>query len=257
MMPVRIGHHGLPAEFVKRDVLRRMPCRAGDRQRREHALRISGGPLQHLHAAHRSADHAEQCFDPQPVEQHGLRADHVGNGDERKIQPPGLAGGRIGRGRTGRSHAAADHIRTDDEVFVGIERTAGTDHDFPPAGLAGQRMRIGDVLIEGQRVADQNGVGAVGVQFAIGLIGDLERREIDAAIEPQRLVHAELHYLRGQDDRPLARDPRCGSRDWVSMARLSSSATFLLAEALQTKSGHKKPGLNERFGRDQLCPRPV
>ena len=198
VMPVRIGHHGLPAEFVKRDVLRRMARRAGDRQRREHALRIGGGPLQHLHAAHRSADHAEQRLDPEPVEQHGLRAHHVGDGDDGKIQPPGLAGGRIGRGRTGRSHAAADHVRADDEVLVGIERTAGTDHDFPPAGLAGQRMHIGDVLIERQRVADQDGVGAVGVQFAIGLIGDLERREIDAAIELQRLIDAELRHRRGR-----------------------------------------------------------
>ena len=63
------------------------------------------------------------------------------NGDERKIQPPGLAGRRIVRGRAGRPHAAADHIRADDEIPVGIERLAGTDHGLPPAGLAGQRMR--------------------------------------------------------------------------------------------------------------------
>ena len=55
IVPVRIGHHRLPAEFVKRDVLRRMARAAGDRQRREDPLGISGGPLQHLHAAHRSA----------------------------------------------------------------------------------------------------------------------------------------------------------------------------------------------------------
>ena len=52
------------------------------------------------------------------------------------------------------------------------------------------------MLIAGQRMEDQNGVGAVGIEFAIGLIGDLERREIDAAIEPQRLVRAEHGQLR-------------------------------------------------------------
>ena len=57
-------------------------------------------------------------------------------------------------------------------------------------------MNIEDVLVAGQRMADQNGVGAVGVEFAIGLIGDLERREVDAAIKPQRLVGAKLHDLR-------------------------------------------------------------
>ena len=195
-VPVRIGHHGLPAEFVERDVLRRMPRAAGDRQRREHALRIGRGPLQRLHAAHRAADHAEQRVDAEAIDQHGLRAHHVGNGDDRKIQSPQFAGGGIGRGRPGRAHAAADHVRADDEVSVGVERTAGTDHGFPPAGLAGHRMHVGDMLIAGQRMADQNGVGAVGIEFAIGLVGDLERREIDAAIELQRLVGAERRHQR-------------------------------------------------------------
>ena len=196
MVPIRIGHHGLTAEFVKRDVLRRMARAAGNRQSREHPFRIGRRPLQRLHAAHRSADHAEQRIDAQPIDQHGLRAHHVGNGDDGKIQPPHLAGGRIGRGRAGRAHAAADHVRADDEIFVGIERTAGTDHGLPPAGLAGHRMHIGDVLIAGQRMADQNGVGAIGVEFAIGLVGDLERRKVDAAIELQGLVHAERRHQR-------------------------------------------------------------
>ena len=50
--PFRIGHHGLAADLVERDVLRRVPRRAGNRQRAEHALRIARCPLQHLHAAH-------------------------------------------------------------------------------------------------------------------------------------------------------------------------------------------------------------
>ena len=197
-MPLRIGHHGLPAEFVKRDVLRRVTRAAGDRQRGEDAVRIGRGPLQRLHAAHRAADHTEQRFDAEAIEQHRLRAHHVGNGDERKIQTPHLAGGRIGRSRSGRAHAAADHIGADDEVAVGVERAAGTDHDFPPAGLAGQRMPIGDMLIKRQRMADQNRVGTVGIEFAIGLVGDLERRKIDAAIERQRLVGAEPRDQRGR-----------------------------------------------------------
>ena len=59
-------------------------------------------------------------------------------------------------------------------------------------------MHIGDVLIAGQRMADQDGVGAIGIEFAIGLVGDLERREIDAAIELQRLVDAELRDQRSR-----------------------------------------------------------
>ena len=54
------------------------------------------------------------------------------------------------------------------------------------------------MLIAGQRMADQNRVGAIGVELAIGLVGDLERGEIDAAVEPQRLVGAEQRDLRAR-----------------------------------------------------------
>ena len=232
--PVRIGHHGLAAEFVERDVLRRMARRAGDRQRREHALRIGRGPLQRLHAAHRAADHAEQRLDAEPIDQHRLRAHHVGNGDDRKIQSPHLAGRGIGRGRPGRAHAAADHVGADDEVAAGVERPAGADHGLPPAGLAGHRMHVVDMLVAGQRMADQDRVGAIGVEFAIGLVGDLERREIDAAIELQRLIDAELRHQRVRMIRLHALDPRYESRNSRSTASLVIS-TFLLARRSRTE----------------------
>ena len=195
-VPVRIGHHRLPAEFVERDVLRRMARAARDGQRREHAIWIGGGPLQRLHAAHRTPGHAEQRLDAEAIEQHCLGPHHVRYRDDRKIQSPHFAGGGIGRCGPGRAHAAADHIGANDEVAVGVQRAAGTDHGFPPAGLAGHRMDVGDVLIAGQRVADQNGVGTVGIELTIDLIGDLEWRQIDAAIELQRLVLAEARQRR-------------------------------------------------------------
>ena len=174
-----------------------------------------------------------------------------------KSSPHSLAGGGIGRGRPGRAHAAADHVAADDEVAVGVERPAGTDHGLPPAGLAGDRMHIGDMLIAGQRMADQDGVGAVGIEFAIGLIGDLERRQIDAAIELQRLVHAELRHQRrrmiGLVGAILAMD----RRDWVSTARLSSRHRPPRGGSRDRNQAIKKPGLNIRFGRDHFCPRPV
>ena len=189
--PFRIGHHRLTADLVEGDVLRRVPRRAGDRQRREHALRIARRPLQHLHAAHRAAGHREQRVDAKIVEQHRLRAHHVADGDDGKVEAPRLAGLGIGRGRAGRAHAAADHVRADDEIALGVDRLAGTDHGFPPAGLAGHRIDARDMLIAGERVTDQHGIGALGVERAVGLVGDLERRKLDAGIELQRIVGAE------------------------------------------------------------------
>ena len=97
--PVGVRHHGLAADLVEGDVLRRMARRGRDRQRREHALRIARRPFQHLHAAHRAARDRKQRRDAEMVEQHRLRAHHVADGDDGKIEAPGLAGLRIGRGR--------------------------------------------------------------------------------------------------------------------------------------------------------------
>ena len=88
--PVGVGHHRLPADFVEGDVLRRMPRGAGDRHGGEDALRKARRPLQHLHAAHRAAEHAEQRVDAEPVDQHRLRAHHVADGDDGKVEAVGL-----------------------------------------------------------------------------------------------------------------------------------------------------------------------
>jgi hypothetical protein len=108
------------------------------------------------------------------------------------IQAPHLAGRGIDRGRPGRAHAATDDIGADDEVLARIERTARTNQCFPPTGLAGDGVHIGDMLVAGQRMADQDRVGAVRVELAIGLVGDLERRKIDPAVERQRLIGTEM-----------------------------------------------------------------
>ena len=256
-MPIRIGHHGLPAEFVERDVLRRMPRAAGDRQRREHALRIGRGPLQRLHAAHRAADHAEQRVDAEPVDQHGLRAHHVGNGDDRKIQPPQLAGGGIGRGRAGRAHAAADHVRADDEIVVGVERRPGPTMVSHQPGLPVTGCTLATCWSPVSAWQTRMALERVGIEFAVGLIGDLERRKIDAAIELQRLVRAEHRDLRTRMIRLvraiLGMDRRTWYRLHVTILTPTSSGGF----EHHRKSGHKKPGLNIGSAGITSCPRPV
>ena len=52
------------------------------------------------------------------------------------------------------------------------------------------------MLVAGQRMADEDRVAALRVERAVGLVGDLERREVDAGIEPQRTVHPETHDQR-------------------------------------------------------------
>ena len=191
LAPVRIGEDRLPADLVEGDVLRRMFRRGGDRHGGEDAVGKARRPLQHLHAAHGAADDAEQGLDAERVDQHGLRPHHVADGDERQVEPIGAPGGRIERGRPGAAHAAADDVRADDEIMIGVDRLAGPDHRLPPAGFAGDRMDVGDVLVARQRVADEDGIAARGVQRPVGLIGDGERRERAAGVETERPVEGE------------------------------------------------------------------
>ena len=175
-----------------------MAGRGRERQRREHAVRIGRAPLQHLHPAHRAAGDREQLRDAEVIEQHRLRPHHVVDGDDGKIKAPRLTRLRVGRGRAGRAHAAADHVRANDEIALRVDRPAGADHGLPPARLARDRMDIGDMLIAGERVADQHGVRALRIQRAISLIGDLERREFDACVELERLVRTEQDKRRAR-----------------------------------------------------------
>ena len=170
------------------DVLCRVVRGTGDRHRREDTAGVARGPLEHLHAAHRSADDAEKIGDAQVIEQCCLGAHHVGDGHHRETQVPRLAGGRLARQRAGRAHAVAQHVDANDEVTRRIEDFARPDQALPPAVLAGDGMPLGDELVAAERMADQDRIGLVGVQRAVGLIGHPVGPEIDAAVETQRLL---------------------------------------------------------------------
>lgn len=168
------------------DVLRGVPCGAGDDHGRGDALGKGRRPAQRLHAAHRAADHGEQLSHAEMIEQHRLRTNHVADGDDREAHSPGVARGGIDRRRPRAAQAAAQHVRADDEIAIGVDRLARPHHPRPPAGLAGARMGGGDMLIAGQGMAHQDRVAAIGREGAICLVADVERRQQPAAVEAQR-----------------------------------------------------------------------
>ena len=181
--PVGIGDDRLPAYFVERDLLRAVPRSGGDRHRRHHRVGIRYRPLQSLHPAHGAARKAEQPRNAQMIDQHLLQPHHVANGDYRKRHGIRTTrGGVDGRGSR-RAAATAQHIRTDDEILVGVERLARPDHVVPPARLAGFRTDAGGMRIAGKRVQDQDGIALLRVQRAIRLVGHLHRRQRGAAIQ--------------------------------------------------------------------------
>src|SRR5690348_14592018 len=125
------------------------------------------------------------------IKQHGLRTHHVADGDNRKVEAPGLAGFRISGGRTGRAHAGSNHVRADYKITVRVDRFAGPNHGLPPTSFLGDRMKARNVLVARKCVADQYRVGTVRIELAVSLVSDLERGQLNAGIELQRLVGAE------------------------------------------------------------------
>ena len=73
-------------------------------------------------------------------------------------------------------------------VSIGLPGPTMVSHQ---PGLPVTGMGIGHVLVAGERVADQDGVGAGGVERAVGLVGDLPGSERHTRIHHQRLVRAE------------------------------------------------------------------
>ena len=55
-------------------------------------------------------------------------------------------------------------------------------------------MAIGDMLVAGQRMADQHRVGFVGVERAIGLVGDRSIGRGARRRRVQRVIGAELSH---------------------------------------------------------------
>jgi hypothetical protein len=81
-----------------------------------------------------------------------------------------------------------------------VEGLARADDLVPPAGLSGHRMARGGVLVAGQGVADEDGVGPVRVQPAVGLVGDLEVMQHRAGVEAQGRVVSEAHHAAADFD---------------------------------------------------------
>ena len=162
-----------------------MARRRGQKHAAIDAGRELDRPFQSLHPTHGAARDAEELVDPQPRHQHGLGSGHVGYGDDRKIEAIDLAGFGIDRGGTRGAHAAAQDIRGDDEIAVGVERLARPDHMRPPGGTSRDGIGRGDELVAGQGVTQKDGVGAIRIERAIGGVANLHPFKTLAGIQPQ------------------------------------------------------------------------
>ena len=120
-------------------------------------------------------------------DQLGVNSHDVPNCQKRKAETVTFAGGRIDRSRSCCSLTASEHIGTDDEIFVRIEPFARADEAVPPPWFT----VIGGVQTSGMRITRQcvtnkNGVGGIGIERTIGLVGNSDRAEFLTTGKPQR-----------------------------------------------------------------------
>ena len=147
------------------------------------------------------------------------------DGDGRKVHAVGLAGFRAGRKRTGRPVAAAQHVGTDHEELVRVNRLAGANVEIPPAGTPGFRVKAGDMRRARQGVADQDGVVAPG-------------RE-----RPQRLIR-HLHLIERETGLDLHSAQRDGLGARHAQGRLIAGDLLILKIALDDAGGASFIGSN-------------
>ena len=106
----------------------------------------------------------------------------------------------------GRAEAASQVVDADDEKAAGVDRLVRPDHVVPPADvLAVVGVVAGHVMRRVERMAHEHGVGGVGVELAVRLVGDVVARQPLAAGKLQRLGEGgdlRLHFA----DRVAARD---------------------------------------------------
>ena len=77
-------------------------------------------------------------------------------------------------------------------VSIGLPGPTSVSHQ---PGFLVTGCSLGDVLVAGQRMADEDGVRLGGVERAVGLVGDRDRRQQLVAVKPQRLALGQVQYL--------------------------------------------------------------
>ena len=137
------------------------------------------------------------------IHQFFLRVDHIGNRENGKIHSVLLAGSRVLRTGARGAGTAANDVGTDDEVFVGVECFAGTDHCVPPAGLfIGFGVVARNMRVTGKRVFDQNCIVAFRREPTVSFITEIDRGEELSALKAQPLFKREIPGRHDSDTVP-------------------------------------------------------
>ena len=155
-MPLRIVGNRSAPNNVKGERLgvQRGGCR--DKTGFLHFIGASRNPVHYLHPAVTAANKRGELLHPKIPQQHSVYVHRIRKCIARKMRTVWLPARRINRHRTGSPLATAENIRAYYVEMVGVNRSPGTNHTFPPS----TRLRFagthsGNMRISRQRVADE------------------------------------------------------------------------------------------------------
>jgi len=162
--------------------------------------------------------------DAKPFPQPLLAVYPVPHGHDGKIRPIGFASGGIGAGGARAALATAQIVQGNHEKLSGIKGLPRTDTDVPPAGFAiFQAVITGGMMVAGKGMTHQNGIAAIGVEGAVGLIDQIIGIQALAPLQFQRSI--EGHALRRHQSNRIAGERAGlgqglrGVKGWHGLAR--------------------------------------
>ena len=148
---------------------------------------MAGGEGESEESADGGAHDSVQFFDPKVIKERDVCIDKIRGIEVGKRRSVGLPSCRIGGGWASRSVAAAEVVRADDEVAVGVDRFPWSHHFIPPAimkffgpevaafGWFG--MSSASMMGSRERVEEENGIRLIFIELAPSRVGELGIRQ--------------------------------------------------------------------------------
>ena len=140
----------------------------GDQHEIIESLRFGDSPFDGLESPDRATDDSVDMVDAEVLGEEDMRPDHIADGESWEILIIGGAGGGVDRERSGGAIMRSDDIGTYGEILVRVEESPLLHGVWPP---------VSHLAIGGEGMTHPRHIASIGIQSAVGVIGDGETRQ--------------------------------------------------------------------------------
>ena len=140
----------------------------GDQHEIIESLRFGDSPFDGLESPDGATDDSVDMVDAEVLGEEDMRPDHIADGESWEILIIGGAGGGVDRERSGGAIMRSDDIGTYGEILVRVEESPLLYGVWPP---------VSHLAIGGEGMTHPRHIASIGIQSAVGVIGDGETRK--------------------------------------------------------------------------------